>query len=114
VPSTRKKKSWKTKEEMVGSDLGAGIYQQDSNLSMVMNFVRCTNGMARPQVADGGDGLQIYRGGGVISNISSGQLIRGDPPVLVLGVALETLYFQRQNSFKGPNSKSLIIWQNVR
>jgi general stress protein YciG len=29
VPSTRKQKYWKTKEEMVGPDLGAGTYQQD-------------------------------------------------------------------------------------
>jgi hypothetical protein len=33
----------------------------------------CHHGMARPQVADGEDGLQIW-GGGVAANISNKQL----------------------------------------
>jgi hypothetical protein len=46
--------------------------------------------MARPQVADGGDGLQIWK---VAANISNKQLrtaTRGGPPFGVLGVGLRT------------------------
>jgi hypothetical protein len=46
--------------------------------------------MARPQVADGGDGLQIWR---VAANIFDKQLRttdRGGPPAWRLGVVLTT------------------------
>jgi hypothetical protein len=60
--------------------------------------------MARPRVADGGDGLQIWRVVSIILNNSRGQPIRGGLPAWWLGVWLTT---NRENNFcmrchKGP------------
>jgi hypothetical protein len=44
--------------------------------------------MARPQVADGGDGLQIWTVAANILNEKSGQPTRGGPPAWGLGVGL--------------------------
>jgi hypothetical protein len=54
--------------------------------------VPCHHGMARPQVADGGDGLQIWRVAANILNNSRGQSTRGGPPAWGLGVGLITLH----------------------
>jgi hypothetical protein len=46
--------------------------------------------MARPQAADGGDGLQIWRVAANILNEQSRTAKKGGPPALVLGVELTT------------------------
>jgi hypothetical protein len=46
--------------------------------------------MARPQVADEGDGLQIWMVAANILNKQTRQPIRGGPPALGLGVGLTT------------------------
>jgi hypothetical protein len=43
-----------------------------------VKWVACHHGMARPQVADGGDGLQIWR---AAANILDRQPIKGGIPV---------------------------------
>jgi hypothetical protein len=53
--------------------------------------------MARPQVADGGDGLQIWRiaANTNILNKHRGQPPRGSPPALGLGVGLTTPHLKK-------------------
>jgi hypothetical protein len=53
----------------------------------ICDYFPCHHGMARPQVADGGDGLQIWR---VAANILNKQPTRGGPPAWGLGVGLTT------------------------
>jgi hypothetical protein len=48
--------------------------------------------MARPQVADGGDGLQIWRVAANILNKQSRIAERGVPPAWVFGIGLTTPY----------------------
>jgi hypothetical protein len=48
------------------------------------------HGMARPQVADGGDGLQIWKVAANILNKQSRTADRGGPPAKRLGVGLTT------------------------
>jgi hypothetical protein len=43
-------------------------------------WVNCHHGMARPQVADGGDDLQFWRAAANILNKDRGQPARGGPP----------------------------------
>jgi hypothetical protein len=50
----------------------------------------CHNGMARPQVADGGDALQFWRVAANILNNQSRTAEKGGPPALGLGVGLTT------------------------
>jgi hypothetical protein len=46
--------------------------------------------MAHPQVADGGDGLQIWKLPAIILKNSRRQQIKVDPPVWELGVGITT------------------------
>jgi hypothetical protein len=46
--------------------------------------------MARPQVADGGDGLQIWEVAANILNKQSRQPTRGGPPAWGFGMGLTT------------------------
>jgi hypothetical protein len=55
-----------------------------------VRWVPCHHGMARPQVADGGNDLQIWRVAANILKSSSGQPTRGCPPAWGLGVGLTT------------------------
>jgi hypothetical protein len=52
--------------------------------------VRCHHGMARPQVADGGDGLQMWRVTGNILNKQSRTADKGWPSSLWVGRGLTT------------------------
>jgi hypothetical protein len=45
-----------------------------------VKWVPCQHGMARPQIADGGDGLQIWRVAANILNKRPRQPTRGGPP----------------------------------
>jgi hypothetical protein len=56
--------------------------------------------MARPQVLDGGDGLQIWRIDANILNKSGRQLIRGSFSAWELGVGLRTPYQKNSNFVK--------------
>jgi hypothetical protein len=51
-----------------------------------VRWVPCHHGMARPQVADGGDGLQIWRVAANILNKQSRQPTRGGLPDWGFGV----------------------------
>jgi hypothetical protein len=53
--------------------------------------VPCHHGMARPQVADGGDGLQVWRVAANILNKQSRKVEKGGPPAWGLGVGLANL-----------------------
>jgi hypothetical protein len=50
-----------------------------------IKWVPCHHGMARPQVADGGEGLQIWRVAGNILNKQSWTADKGLPSSLVVG-----------------------------
>jgi hypothetical protein len=50
-----------------------------------VKWVPCHHGMARPQVADGGDGLQIWRVAANISNKQSRTADRGGSSSLGVG-----------------------------
>jgi hypothetical protein len=59
-----------------------------TNLKTHVMWVSCHQGMARPQVADGRDGLQIWRVAANILNKQSRTAQRGGHPAWVLGVGL--------------------------
>jgi hypothetical protein len=55
-----------------------------------VKWVPCQHGMARPQVADGGDGPRIWAVAANILKSSRGQPTRGGPPAWALGGGLTT------------------------
>jgi hypothetical protein len=55
-----------------------------------VRWVPCHHGMARPQVVDGGDGLQIWRVAANILTKQSRTADKGGPPAWGLGVGLAT------------------------
>jgi hypothetical protein len=60
-----------------------------------VRWVPCHHGMARPQVADGGDGLQIWRVAANILNKQSRKADRGGPPSWGLGVEVTTHHLNK-------------------
>jgi hypothetical protein len=62
-----------------------------------VKWVPCHHGMARRQVADGGDGLQIWRVAANISNKQSRTADRGSPPAWGLGGRLTTPHRKNSN-----------------
>jgi hypothetical protein len=70
-------------------------------IHMHVKWVLCYNGMAYPQVADGGDSLQMWRVAVNVLKISShGQLTRGGPPAWGLGVVLTAPHGKKQSVTK--------------
>jgi hypothetical protein len=59
-------------------------------VACMVKWVPYHHGMARPQVADGGDGLQIWRAAANILNKQSGKPARGGPTTWLLDVGLTT------------------------
>jgi hypothetical protein len=57
-----------------------------------VRWFTCHRSTGRPQVADGGDGLQIWRVAVNIRNKQSGQPTRGSPPAGVVGHGLPTAH----------------------
>jgi hypothetical protein len=55
-----------------------------------VRWVPCHHGMARPQVADGGDALQLWREAANILNKQSQTADKGGPSAWGLGVRLTT------------------------
>jgi hypothetical protein len=64
---------------------------RDSLLSRRVRWAPCRHDVAHPQVADGGDGLQIWRESANISTKQSRTADRGGPPACGLGVGLITV-----------------------
>jgi hypothetical protein len=60
-----------------------------------VRWVPCHHSLARPQVADGGDGLQIWRVAANILNKQSQAADKGWPSNLGLGVGLTTPHCKR-------------------
>jgi hypothetical protein len=64
---------------------------EESKLKIIhIIFFPYHHGMARPQVADGGDGLQVWRAAANILNKKSRTADEGGPSAWVLGVGLTT------------------------
>jgi hypothetical protein len=59
-------------------------------IRIFVRWVPCQNGMAHPQVSDGGDTLQFWREAANILITSRGQPTRGGLPAWALGVGLTT------------------------
>jgi hypothetical protein len=57
----------------------------------------CHHGMARPRVADGGDGLQIWSVAAKCRISSRGKPTSGGPPFCELGKGLTTLHRKKKN-----------------
>jgi hypothetical protein len=64
----------------------------------MVSWVPCHHGMARPQVADGGDGLQIWRVAANIFNKQSRSVDKGCPPAWGLGVGATYCYERSQDA----------------
>jgi hypothetical protein len=62
--------------------------------------------MARPQVADGGNGLRIWRVAANILNSSRGQPTRGGPPAWGLGMWLTTPHRKKVTCYKNSQEAS--------
>jgi hypothetical protein len=60
-----------------------------------VRWVPCHHGMARPQVADGGDGLQIWRVAANILNKQSQTADKGWSSILGLRVGLTTPHLKK-------------------
>jgi hypothetical protein len=60
----------------IGAPSGVEVYNAYS-FTLHVKWVPCHHGMARPQVADGGEGLQIWK---VAANILSKQSRTADKP----------------------------------
>jgi hypothetical protein len=61
----------------------------------MFKWVPCHHGMARPQVADGGEGLQIWRVASNILNKQSRTADKGWPSSLGLGGGLTTPHLKK-------------------
>jgi hypothetical protein len=68
--------------------LGLSVQHKLMNNFRYVRWVPCHHGMARPQVADGGDALQFWRQAANILN----KPTRGGPPAWGLGVGLTTTH----------------------
>jgi hypothetical protein len=64
------------------------------------------HGMARPHVADGGEGLQIWRVAANILNKQSLTVDKGWPPAWYLGAGLTTLPLKNLACYK--------MFQNIK
>jgi hypothetical protein len=71
--------------------------------------------VARPQVVDGGDGLQIWRVAANVLNMSSGQPTGGGPLAWGFGGGLTTHHRKNSNLLRNIPDRpeaGLILWQN--
>jgi hypothetical protein len=65
------------------------IFPNPSNVTLIkpdIKWVACHHGMAHPQVADGGDGLQIWKVAANILNKQSWTADKGCPSNLGVGL----------------------------
>jgi hypothetical protein len=72
------------------------MYMYMYNLLHV-KWVPCHHNMAHPRVADGGDGLQIWKVAAYILNKQLRTADRGGPPAWALGRSLTTLHCKTSN-----------------
>jgi hypothetical protein len=72
----------------------------DSGYLYHVRWVTCHHGMARPQVADGGEGLQIWRVAANILNKQSRQPTRDGPPAWGLSVGLTTPHRKKRACYE--------------
>jgi hypothetical protein len=84
-----------------------------------VKWVPCHHGMARLQIADGGDGLQIWRVAINISNKQSRTADRGWPSILggggLLGTRLNTVHLRTFNLLRNAESfgPGRIPWHDI-
>jgi hypothetical protein len=65
-----------------------------------VKWVPCHHGMARPKVADGGDGLHISRVAANILNKKSRTADKGSSPAWGLGVEVTTPHHKKQSCYE--------------
>jgi hypothetical protein len=65
-----------------------------------VKWVPCHHGMARPQVADGEDGLQIWRVAANILNKQSRTADKGWPSSLVVGRGAKTPHRKKETCYE--------------
>jgi hypothetical protein len=87
------------------------LHSHVNSIRCHVRWVLCHHDMARPQVADGGDALQVWRVGANILNKQSWITDRSVPPNCVLGVRLTTPHCKKlrtwTDSFKRPKRKKM-------
>jgi hypothetical protein len=84
---------------------------------ILVKWVLCHHDMVRPQVAEGGKGLQIWRVAANILNKQSWTADKGGPPAWGLGGGLTTLHRKESNTLRNV-TKGLgigrILWKDLR
>jgi hypothetical protein len=76
-----------------------------------VKWVPCHHGMARPQVADGGESLQIWRVAANILNNQSRTADKGCPPAWGLGRGLTTLHRKERNTLRNVTKDGSYRWR---
>jgi hypothetical protein len=88
-----------------------------SNIYCHVKWVPCHHGMARPQVADGGESLQIWRVAANILNKKSRTADKGWPSSLGVGRGLATPHRKKINTLRNV-TKGLgigwMLWNDLR
>jgi hypothetical protein len=72
------------------SQSSTGLYPEPDQSNQYYPILPVNHGMARPQVVDRGDGLEIYRVAANILNKLSQTADRGGPPAWECGMRLTT------------------------
>jgi hypothetical protein len=88
------------------SEVQIYLTQDFSSLTRRLKCAPCHHGMACPQVADGGDGLQLWRAAANILNTAE----EGGPPAWELGMVLTT---HRKQCCYEMSQKDGVVWTGL-